>query len=105
MREAFILRQNYLGGGSPVFGGAGVPFGTPSTNFEGSRNFNKFTPRASLSFKPTPDHTLYASYSKGFKGGGFAPRGVGFNAPAAVPGRPTAAEAPTLQIGRASCGK
>src|SRR3546814_2887675 len=77
---------------SPVFGGAGVPFGTPSTNFEGSRNFNKFTPRASLSFKPTPDHTLYASYSQGFKGGGFDPRGVGVNAPAAVPGSPTDAE-------------
>ena len=88
-REAFILRQNYLGGGSPVFGGAGVPFGTPSTNFEGSRDFNKFTPRASLSFKPTPDHTLYASYSQGFKGGGFDPRGVGVNAPAATPGVPT----------------
>ena len=91
-REAFILRQNYLGGGSPVFGGAGVPFGTPSTNFDGSRSFNKFTPRASLSFKPTPDHTLYASYSQGFKGGGFDPRGVGANAPAAIPGSPTDAE-------------
>ena len=28
-REASILRQNYLGRGSPVFGGAGVPFGAP----------------------------------------------------------------------------
>jgi iron complex outermembrane receptor protein len=80
-REANILRQNYLGGGSPVFGGAGVPFGAPGTNFSGSRDFEKFTPRASLSFKPTPDHNLYASYSKGFKGGGFDPRGVGVNAP------------------------
>jgi len=80
-REASILRQNYLGGGSPVFGGAGVAFGAPGTDFDGKRNFNKFTPRASLSFKPTPDHTLYASYSQGFKGGGFDPRGVGVNAP------------------------
>ncbi|WP_447765571.1 TonB-dependent receptor [Sphingopyxis panaciterrae] len=91
-REASILRQNYLGGGSPVFGGAGVPFGAPGTDFEGSRKFNKFTPRASLSFKPTPDHTVYASYSQGFKGGGFDPRGVGVNAPAAIPGSPTDAE-------------
>ncbi|MBA3942505.1 MAG: TonB-dependent receptor [Sphingopyxis sp.] len=88
-REAHILRQNYLGGGSPVFGGAGVAFGAPSTNFNGSRSFNKFTPRVSLSFKPTPDHNLYASYSQGFKGGGFDPRGVGANAPAAIPGLPT----------------
>ncbi len=80
-RTADILRQNYLGGGSPVFGGAGVPFGAPGTDFQGSREFKKFTPRASLSFMPTPDHNIYASYSKGFKGGGFDPRGAGANAP------------------------
>lgn len=88
-RSADILRQNYLGGGSPIFGGAGVPFGGPSTDFNGSREFKKFTPRASISFMPTPDHNIYASYSKGFKGGGFDPRGVGANAPAAIPGAPT----------------
>ncbi len=91
-RTADILRQNYLGGGSPVFGGAGVPFGAPGTNFQGSADFDKFTPRVSLSFQPTPDHNLYASYSQGFKGGGFDPRGVGTNAPAATPGMPTDAE-------------
>tara|TARA_R110000787_G_scaffold282842_1_gene394979 strand:+ start:7229 stop:9601 length:2373 start_codon:yes stop_codon:yes gene_type:complete len=80
-RKADILRQNYLGGGSPVFGGAGVPAGAPSTNFTGKANFKKFTPRASVSFKPTPDHNIYASYSQGFKGGGFDPRGIGVNAP------------------------
>lgn len=80
-RSADILRQNFVGGGSPVFGGAGVAAGAPSTNFSGSREFRKFTPRASISFKPTPDHNLYASYSQGFKGGGFDPRGVGVNAP------------------------
>ncbi|MWV27607.1 TonB-dependent receptor [Aurantiacibacter rhizosphaerae] len=91
-RTADILRQNYLGGGSPVFGGAGIPFGAPSTDFQGSADFNKFTPRVSLSFQPTPDHNLYASYSQGFKGGGFDPRGVGVNAPSATPGAPTDAE-------------
>jgi iron complex outermembrane receptor protein len=80
-RNANILRQNYLGGGSPFFGGAGVPFGGPSTNFDGKRSFKKFTPRVSVSFKPTPDHNIYASFSQGFKGGGFDPRGVGTNAP------------------------
>ncbi len=91
-RTADILRQNYLGGGSPVFGGAGIPFGAPSTDFQGSADFNKFTPRVSLSFQPTPDHNIYASFSQGFKGGGFDPRGVGVNAPAATPGAPTDAE-------------
>ena len=80
-RTANILRQNYLGGGSPFFGGAGVPFGAASTNFNGKRSFKKFTPRVSVSFKPTADHNIYASYSQGFKGGGFDPRGVGTNAP------------------------
>lgn len=80
-RQADILRQNYLGGGSPVFAGAGIPFGAPSTDFRGSARYRKFTPRFSVSYKPTPDHNLYASYSKGFKGGGFDPRGVGTNAP------------------------
>ena len=80
-RTANILRQNYLGGGSPFFGGAGVPFGGASTNFNGKRSFKKFTPRVSISFKPSPDHNIYASFSQGFKGGGFDPRGVGTNAP------------------------
>jgi iron complex outermembrane recepter protein len=81
MRQARILRQNYLGGGSPVFGGVGVAFGAAATNFRGSETFTKFTPRASLSFKPSPDSTFYASFSQGFKGGGFDPRGAGVNAP------------------------
>ncbi|WP_088183059.1 TonB-dependent receptor [Sphingobium sp. Z007] len=80
-RRADILRQNYLGGGSPLFGGAGVAFGAPGTNFNGEREYKKFTPRFSVSFKPTPDHNIYASYAQGFKGGGFDPRGVGVNAP------------------------
>ena len=80
-RSAKILRQNYLGGGSPTFGGAGIPFGAPGTNFRGKKAFTKFTPRASLSFKPNPDTQLYVSFSQGFKGGGFDPRGAGSNAP------------------------
>ncbi len=80
-READILRQSYLGGGSPVFGGAGVAYGAPSTDFDGSADFEKFTPKVSINFQPTPDHNIYASFSKGFKGGGFDPRGVGVNAP------------------------
>ena len=80
-RTASILRQNYLGGGSPVFGGAGVAFGAPGTNFKGKSTFKKFTPRGSISFKPSEGHNVYASFSQGFKGGGFDPRGAGVNAP------------------------
>lgn len=80
-RLANIFRTFYLGGGSPIFGGLGIPFGAPQTNFQGSRKFNKFTPRASLSYKPDRDNMLYLSYSQGFKGGSFDPRGTGVNAP------------------------
>ncbi len=81
-RKSNILRQNYLLGGSPFFGTpGGLELGAAATNFQGRGRYTKFTPRGSISFKPTPDHNIYASYSQGFKGGGFDPRGVGANAP------------------------
>ncbi|HEX8300770.1 TonB-dependent receptor [Sphingomonas sp.] len=73
-RDAKVLRRTYLGGGSPIFGGIGTLFATTS-DFTGKADFAKFTPRASVSFKPASNHTLYASWSQGFKGGGFDPRG------------------------------
>lgn len=73
-RTSTVLRQNLTGGYSDLFGGTATPYLVES-DFEGSRTFRKFTPRASISFQPTPDHNFYASYSKGFKGGGFDPRG------------------------------
>jgi iron complex outermembrane receptor protein len=79
-RQSRILKQNKLGGTSPEFGGAGAPYLT-STDFRGEANYKRFTPRASLSFKPVENHMLYASYSEGFKGGGFDPRGNGTSAP------------------------
>jgi iron complex outermembrane receptor protein len=74
-RTSNILRQTFLGGGSPFFNGAGVLFATTSS-FTGTADFNKFTPRASVSYHPNDDNMIYASYSRGFKGGGFDPRGV-----------------------------
>ena len=84
-RQSFIFKQNYLGGpqfgSSTDFGGNPIPFGAPLTNFRGQADFKRFTPRVSLAFKPSADHLLYASYSEGFKGGGFDPRGSGASAP------------------------
>ena len=79
-RKATILRQNKIGR-STIFGGTPINLGTPQTNFAGDASFEEFTPRASLTFKPSDDHTIYASYSKGFKGGGFDPRGNATIAP------------------------
>lgn len=38
--------------------------------------YNDFTPRASLMYKPSEHASLYATYSKGFKSGGFNPSTV-----------------------------
>ena len=78
-RTSAIQRNIYLGA-SPFFGGTTPPL-IRQTDFRGSATFTRFTPRASISFQPTPDHNFYASYSRGFKGGGFDPRGVGTAAP------------------------
>jgi iron complex outermembrane receptor protein len=84
-RHAKVFRQSYVGGGSPVFGGLGIPFPTPgasiTSDFEGKRTDTAFTPRASISFKPNGDQHFYASFSQGFKGGGFDPRGQSKLAP------------------------
>jgi iron complex outermembrane receptor protein len=77
-READILRQIYFGlGGSPEMGNPGAILFRTDTDLRGgilARRDTKFTPRAALNFKINPDHNLYASYSEGFKGGGFDPR-------------------------------
>lgn len=73
-RRSTILRQTKIGGSSPIFGGTAVAIATV-TNFTGSASFSDFNPRASISWQPTDDHLLYASYAEGFKGGGFDPRG------------------------------
>jgi iron complex outermembrane recepter protein len=78
-RTSQIQRNVYLGS-SPFFGGSTAPI-VRQTDFRGAADFKQFTPRASVSFKPSRDHTVYASWSKGFKGGGFDPRGVGTAAP------------------------
>jgi iron complex outermembrane recepter protein len=74
-RRSDILRQVFIGGGSPFFGGTGTLFALQS-DFEGEADFEEFTPRVSVSFRPNEDMNIYASYSRGFKGGGFDPRGV-----------------------------
>jgi len=40
---------------------------------ERNRDFDMFQPRVSLSYKPTEDLTVYASYSRGFRAGGLNP--------------------------------
>ncbi|OYW85425.1 MAG: TonB-dependent receptor, partial [Hyphomonas sp. 32-62-5] len=79
-RSSIVLRRTYVGGFSPFFGGPGVPIATTS-NFDGSDKFDDFSPRVSLTYKPVENHTLYTTYSQGFKGGSFDPRGQTTAAP------------------------
>jgi len=88
-RKGDIVRKTYIGGGSPFFGGTtpfdvGIAIATTS-NFHEKRKDTAFTPRASISFKPNDDNNIYASYSRGFKGGGFDPRGQTSQAPVQTP--------------------
>ncbi|MGN6269592.1 MAG: TonB-dependent receptor [Sphingomonas sp.] len=78
-RKAHIVKQSMFGE-SAEFGGNPLIFAT-QTDFRGKANFKRFTPRMSLNFQANPDNLFYASYSQGFKGGGFDPRGSGLAAP------------------------
>ena len=73
-RNSRVLRTTFVGGFSNLFGGTGVAAAVTS-NFTGNATFEDFNPRASISWQPNADHNLYFTYSQGFKGGGFDPRG------------------------------
>ena len=77
-REASILRQIYLGtGGSPGLGNPSAVFFRTDTDFtrgELEREDKKFTPKVGVAYKMNEDHNVYASWARGFKGGGFDPR-------------------------------
>ncbi|BEV01431.1 TonB-dependent receptor [Novosphingobium olei] len=40
----------------------------------GNASFNKFTPKIGLDYRPNSDVMLYASWSRGYRSGGFSPR-------------------------------
>lgn len=78
-RSARILRQTMLGN-SAAFGGPNTVIATTS-DFDDSARFKEFTPRVSLGWRPVPEHNFYLSWSEGFKGGSFDPRGATTAAP------------------------
>ncbi|MFL6728924.1 MAG: TonB-dependent receptor [Sphingomicrobium sp.] len=96
-RHAKVFRANLRNGGAPELGGSsgfgvGTQVGPATSDFDGHRKDTAFTPRASVSFKPNKDHNLYLSYSRGFKGGGFDPRGLTTSTPRTNPATPPTAE-------------
>ncbi|QUL36680.1 TonB-dependent receptor [Erythrobacter sp. JK5] len=81
-RTSRVLRTTFIGGFSDLFvpGSTAIPIAVTS-DFEGSETFEDFNPRASISWQPTRNHNIYFTYSQGFKGGGFDPRGQTSAAP------------------------
>jgi iron complex outermembrane recepter protein len=74
-RSARVLRQTFIGGNTPLFGGTTSTLIATTSDFQGSERFTDFSPRVSLGWSPNGNHNFYVSYSQGFKGGGFDPRG------------------------------
>ena len=74
-RSSDVLRQTFIGGNTPIFGGTTSALIATTSDFSGEETFTDFSPRVSLSYSPNGDHNFYASYSQGFKGGSFDPRG------------------------------
>ncbi|MEM9570502.1 MAG: TonB-dependent receptor [Pseudomonadota bacterium] len=74
---ADVLRELWLGAGSGSFDSSNTTSAllATQTNFQGlTREDEEFTPRVSLSYQPTDDLNIYATYAQGFKAGGFDPR-------------------------------
>jgi iron complex outermembrane receptor protein len=74
-KKGSVYRQNFTGIRSPLFGNSTAIPGLLRTNYTNSREFSEFTPRVSVSFEPSDAWTIYGSWGKGFKSGGFDMRG------------------------------
>ena len=86
-KDAGVQRFFYLGATrSPLTGGVARPILQTRTNYVADDTFEKFTPRASVSYDLTEELTGYASVSQGFKSGGWDMRGDAFLVPQTVNG-------------------
>ena len=82
-----VFRANYAGATrSPLLGGTARTPTLVRTNYIRSKDFDQFTPKVSLSYDLSDDLTTYASYSRGFKSGGFDMRGDAILTPNTVNG-------------------
>ena len=74
-RTIALDRSRYFTAGfSPTFGGPDRAPTLIDADLDAKSNFTDFSPRASITWQPTDEHTLYFSYAQGFKGGSFDPR-------------------------------
>lgn len=73
-RSSVVKRTTFIFGPSDLFGGNAIPIAVTS-DFEGTDEWDDFSPRLSASYELTDSSNVYFTYSQGFKGGGFDPRG------------------------------
>jgi iron complex outermembrane receptor protein len=74
-RDARIFKKTYVGlTGSPTLGNPAAVGGAANTDITLERIDKKFTPKLGLGWKIAPEHNVYSTWSKGFKGGMFDPR-------------------------------
>lgn len=70
-KTGVVYRQNFSGIRTPQFGNSLAVPGLLRSNFTSTDSYEKFTPRVSVSYDFGSELTGYASYSQGFKSGGF----------------------------------
>ncbi|WP_269515232.1 TonB-dependent receptor [Brevundimonas subvibrioides] len=86
-KDAGVQRFFYLGAArSPLTGGTPRAIFATRTNYVAEETFEKFTPRASLSYDFSEAVTGYASVGQGFKSGGWDMRGDAALVPQTVNG-------------------
>ena len=82
-----VYRAFFLGATrSPLTGGTPRAVFATRTDYTASETFERFTPRVSVTYDFTDDFTGYASYSQGFKSGGWDMRGDAYLTPQTVNG-------------------
>ncbi|MBO9501910.1 TonB-dependent receptor [Brevundimonas sp. A19_0] len=82
-----VFRANYLGATrSPLLGGSARAPILLRTDYTNSRNYDDVSPRVAVSYDFSDDITGYASWSSGFKSGGFDMRGDAILTPDTVNG-------------------
>ncbi len=87
-KKGDVFRANYLGATrSPLLGGTPrATLGAARTDYTASKDFNDFSPKVALSYDFSDAVTGYASWSSGFKSGGFDMRGDAISTPQTVNG-------------------
>ncbi|PZO03247.1 MAG: TonB-dependent receptor [Alphaproteobacteria bacterium] len=87
-KKGDVFRANYLGATrTPLLGGTARPtLGAARTDYTASKDFNDFSPKLALSYDFSDAITGYASWSSGFKSGGYDMRGDATSTPQTVNG-------------------